>query len=41
MKHLIVVCHPVDDSFTFALARVYADELEIRAACRFKDLNHL
>lgn len=28
MKHLIVVCHPVEDSFTFALARAYAGELE-------------
>jgi len=28
MKHLIVVCHPVEDSFTFALARAYTGELE-------------
>ncbi|MGD0635756.1 MAG: NAD(P)H-dependent oxidoreductase [Beijerinckiaceae bacterium] len=28
MKHLIVVAHPVEDSFTMGLARVYADELE-------------
>ncbi len=27
MKHLIVVAHPVEDSFTMALTRAYADEL--------------
>ncbi len=28
MKHLIVVAHPAEDSFTMGLARAYADELE-------------
>ncbi len=28
MKHLIVVAHPVEESFTMALARAYAAELE-------------
>jgi NAD(P)H dehydrogenase (quinone) len=28
MKHLIVVAHPVEDSFTMGLARAYAAELE-------------
>lgn len=27
MKHLIVVAHPAEDSFTMALTRAYADEL--------------
>jgi len=28
MKHLVVVAHPVENSFTMGLTRVYADELE-------------
>lgn len=28
MKHLIVVAHPVEESFTMGLTRAYADELE-------------
>jgi NAD(P)H dehydrogenase (quinone) len=28
MKHLIIVAHPVEDSFTMALARAYAAQLE-------------
>lgn len=28
MKHLVVVAHPAEDSFTMQLARAYADELE-------------
>ena len=29
MKHLIVVAHPSEESFTLALARAYAAELEL------------
>jgi NAD(P)H dehydrogenase (quinone) len=28
MKHLVVVAHPVEDSFTMRLVRAYTDELE-------------
>ncbi len=28
MKHLIIVAHPAEDSFTMGLARNYAAELE-------------
>jgi NAD(P)H dehydrogenase (quinone) len=28
MKHLVLVAHPVEDSFTMGLARAYTDELE-------------
>jgi NAD(P)H dehydrogenase (quinone) len=28
MKHLVVVAHPVEESFTMALARTYTTELE-------------
>jgi len=29
MKHLVVVAHPAEASFTFALTRAYTDELEL------------
>jgi len=28
MKHLVIVAHPVAESFTMALTRAYTDQLE-------------